>query len=211
MLFLSAVLGCEAGLEFERTAIKETLEPGTQKQAFVFPFVNSGSELVQINKVKGSCGCTTAQPEKTVYAPGEHGELKGTFTVGSREGWQEMSITVVSSDSVSGEEAKKLSLKYEIPRLLESQPSMLLWRTGTEPTEKAIVVELSDEYDVKIKAVEIDSDNFFIQLADGESENEKKILIRPKSTATGSTGKVRADVLINGKLEKNYYFYALVR
>jgi hypothetical protein len=88
---------------------------------------------------------------------------------------------------------------------------MLLWRTGCEPAEKTIVVTLSDQYDVKINAVEIDSEAFSIQLADGESENEKKILIKPKSTATGSTGKVKANVLINGKLEKNYYFYALVR
>jgi hypothetical protein len=200
-----------AGLEFEQVNLSDTVSPVLESYSYTFPFKNEGATPIEIIKVKSSCGCTTAKLEKMVYQPGEAGTIEGVFSKGSRTGKQEVSVSVISSNAVSGIETVELSLQLEIPQLLESNPSMVLWRTGSEPTEKAIAVKLSDKFDVQIKAVEIDSSTFSIQLVDGESPTEKKFLIKPVSTATSTTAKVMADVIINGKIEKKFYFYALVR
>lgn len=210
-MLLIATGFASAELAFENATISAVIPPDVSNYTFTFPFKNASTVSVEITGVKNSCGCTAAKPDKLTYLPGEEGTIEGSFSVGKRIGNQKVSVTVASTNSVSGINSKKLSLNLEIPQLLESTPSMLLWRMGSEPTEKAITVKLSDKFDVKVNAVEIDSENFSIQLTEGESPTEKKILIQPASTAVGTTGKVMANVIINGKIEKNYYFYALVR
>jgi len=202
-------LWVSADLEFKQQTLTATVPPGAETYAFSFPFKNTGTAPVEITEVKNSCGCTAAKPGKLTYQPGESGAIEGSFTVGKRIGKQKVTVTVVTGGAEPS--STKLSLDLEIPQLLESTPSMLLWREGSEPIEKEIHVKLATEYNIALERVSIDSEDFDIRLEDGNEVSGKKILIKPKTTEAGVTGKVMADVIINGEIEKKYYFYALVR
>ena len=67
----------------------------------VFILTNNGGDLLIIEKVQATCGCTVAEPEKTELAPGESTNLEVIFNSAHRNGPQKKSITVTSNDPVN--------------------------------------------------------------------------------------------------------------
>jgi len=63
-----------------------------------FIIKNAGDGLLLIDKVRTTCGCTVAQPEKKEIQPGESTKIKATLKLASRQGPQTKSITVESND-----------------------------------------------------------------------------------------------------------------
>ena len=65
-----------------------------------FEIFNSGDEDLIINKVKASCGCTAAQPEKDILKSGESTKIKVKFNSSRRSGKQKKYVYVFSNDKV---------------------------------------------------------------------------------------------------------------
>jgi len=66
-----------------------------------FEVFNSGDEDLVISKVKASCGCTAAQPEKDVLKSGESTKIKVTFNSSRRSGKQKKSVYIFSNDKIN--------------------------------------------------------------------------------------------------------------
>ena len=69
-----------------------------EKVSHVFILYNNGGDLLVINDVKATCGCTAAIPEKNEIAPGESTNLNVTFNSAGRKGKQLKNIFVSSND-----------------------------------------------------------------------------------------------------------------
>ncbi len=69
-----------------------------EKVEHEFIIKNAGDGLLLIDKVKTTCGCTVAQPEKKDLQPGESTKIKATLSLASRQGPQTKQITVESND-----------------------------------------------------------------------------------------------------------------
>lgn len=63
-----------------------------------FVVTNVGGDLLEINDVRASCGCTAAKPEKDKLAPGESTNIKVDFNSAGRSGKQTKIITVKTND-----------------------------------------------------------------------------------------------------------------
>jgi uncharacterized cupredoxin-like copper-binding protein len=63
-----------------------------------FIITNVGGDLLKINNVRASCGCTAAKPEKDELAPGESTNIKVDFNSTGRKGRQTKIITVKTND-----------------------------------------------------------------------------------------------------------------
>jgi len=63
-----------------------------------FVITNNGGDLLKINDVKASCGCTAAKPEKSELGPGESTNLSVTFNSKGRKGPQTKTVTVTTND-----------------------------------------------------------------------------------------------------------------
>ncbi len=63
-----------------------------------FVLTNNGSDILKIEDVKASCGCTAVKPEKNELAPGESTNLLVTFNSRGRKGPQTKTIHVTSND-----------------------------------------------------------------------------------------------------------------
>lgn len=86
-------------IEFEERNYNFGKVPKGQKQIEKeFVFKNTGNSDLKIRKIRTTCGCTTASPEKTVLKPGESSSFKAVFTPGSRRGVQRKSIYVITND-----------------------------------------------------------------------------------------------------------------
>ncbi len=63
-----------------------------------FEIQNTGDAELQITRVKASCGCTAAHPDKDVLKPGESTKVKVEFNSASRAGKQRKHVYVFSND-----------------------------------------------------------------------------------------------------------------
>ena len=68
------------------------------KVTHVFIITNNGGDLLIIEHVQASCGCTAATPEKNELAPGESTNLEVVFNSAGRNGAQKKNITIKSND-----------------------------------------------------------------------------------------------------------------
>ena len=68
------------------------------KVTHVFILTNNGGDLLIIEKVQASCGCTAANPDKNELAPGESTNLEVVFNSAGRNGAQKKNITIKSND-----------------------------------------------------------------------------------------------------------------
>ena len=68
-----------------------------------FVLTNNGGDVLKIENVKASCGCTAAKPEKSVLEPGESTNLVVTFNSRGRKGPQKKTIRVTSNDPINKE------------------------------------------------------------------------------------------------------------
>ena len=63
-----------------------------------FIIFNRGTNILKINRVKASCGCTAAMPEKSELEPGESTNLTVTFNSSGRNGAQKKLIRIETND-----------------------------------------------------------------------------------------------------------------
>jgi hypothetical protein len=64
----------------------------------IFVITNEGSDLLKIDTVWASCGCTAVMPAKKELKPGESTDLKVTFNSKGRSGRQRKTINVETND-----------------------------------------------------------------------------------------------------------------
>lgn len=145
---LCLVQSAHGRLVFEQEKLSLKAEPGQAKLEAVFKFVNGGTEPVTVTKVKPTCGCTiTNFKEEKTFQPGESGEIRSDFTVGSRRGTKDVTIAVQTAENVN----YRLSLSVEIPTVLEIKPKVLTWKLddlGAEQTTD-VIIHSPDAYTLK--------------------------------------------------------------
>jgi hypothetical protein len=126
-----------------------------QKVDHIYKFENRGNDTLEIKKVKTSCGCTAAILTDSTVPPGKTGEIKTTFSSGSKRGNIKKSITVLSNDpdtpsyklTISGKIIEDISIK---PRNIDFGSIAV-----DEETEKTVTVTIKSlsEPDFKINKV----------------------------------------------------------
>lgn len=82
-----------------------------------FVLKNIGTEKLVIEKVRASCGCTAAAPEKKELEPGESTSVKVTFDSHGRVGVQKKYVYIFSNDP----EQKQLRLAFTTKILKENE------------------------------------------------------------------------------------------
>ncbi len=81
LLFIALSSAAHAQLTWKTKKID--LHPGPNAETAVvhFHFRNTGREPVRITNVTTSCPCTEAVADRTLYRPGESGEITATYMV----------------------------------------------------------------------------------------------------------------------------------
>jgi hypothetical protein len=145
-----------------------------------FKFQNAGTKNVQITAIKASCGCVTAASEKDTFAPGEVGEVVVTFAYGDRTGQQEKAVAVQTSDP--NQPVKVLTLRVNLPRLLEIQPALVMWRIGEKPEAKQMDIKVQAGAIIGELTATSSSPDVAVRLEKGKSEGTYSLMVTPKET-----------------------------
>ncbi|MBO6513973.1 MAG: DUF1573 domain-containing protein [Phycisphaerales bacterium] len=132
-----------------------------------FKFKNTGSEDLEIQLVKPSCGCTVPDMEKTVYKPGESGVLKVTFDPTGKKGTVSRNITIYTNSSIKP--VHTIFLQSEVKPVVLTEPRVLAFEMtnkGQSNTKDIKIYGRFPEFKVK-RATTQDSDVFGIEIVDG--------------------------------------------
>ncbi|MCS7153004.1 MAG: DUF1573 domain-containing protein [Bacteroidia bacterium] len=84
--------------EFNTTEYNYGKIKAGEKVVYEFRLTNTGKKPLIIRKVKASCGCTAANPDKSELKPGESTTIKVTFDSTGRSGRDSKSVTVITND-----------------------------------------------------------------------------------------------------------------
>jgi len=128
-----------------------TAEEGTLVN-IEFPFKNVSGKTITVSSVKATCGCTAADLQKKVFAPGEGDVIKGTFNSKGRTGSQHKAITVTTDESETA--TYRLNFHGEVVSQVFLEPKMLNFGEIMQGAEKSMAFELFDYTD---KAIEVQS------------------------------------------------------
>lgn len=173
-----------------------------------FTFSNAGLKPVKITEVVSSCACTTAKPDKTLYAPGDKGEIVAVFTVGNRVGLQQKNIVVRTDDE--SEPVTILTMRVFIPEYVRVSPVVVYWRSNEENLPKTIRVEVVHTEPIRLLDVESTNDRLFGQLKTVKPGKEYEIVVSPDDTRepARATFRIRSD-FPKGR-PRTFYAYAQV-
>lgn len=85
-------------VQFDATEFSYGKIKAGEKVTHEFRLTNAGKKPLIIRKVKASCGCTAATPDKSELKPGESTTIKVTFDSTGRSGRDSKSVTVITND-----------------------------------------------------------------------------------------------------------------
>jgi hypothetical protein len=194
-LFLLCLFAGSAFGQLAWETTEQTFHSKQQDKEVVakYKFTNTGPKPIKIQNVQTSCGCTTAQLNKTYYAPGEWGEIETKFTFAGRTGKQEKAITVATTDNPT--QPTILKLHVYIEETVKIEPEIVLWRVGEQPDSKAIHITIADSSSAKIVSVISDNPALKVKLTELKPGKEYEAQITPESAVqpTAATLMIRTD------------------
>lgn len=83
-----------------------------------FVITNNGGDLLKINDVRASCGCTAANPDKKELKPGESTNIVVSFNSKGRKGPQLKTVTVSTNDP----ENQQVALTFKCNVIVKETP-----------------------------------------------------------------------------------------
>lgn len=167
-------------LVWSSTKIKGTADAGQQSFAAVFTFKNTGDKPVRLNSIKTSCGCTTATAGKTVYAPGETGELKAKIDLRGHIGHLEKMITVTTDDAPHS--PVTLTLDVTVPSIVDVLPRLLLWSRNGKAEPKEVTITAGGTIEVQLSNVVCGNPQFIIEQIADSPGRRYRLRVTPRST-----------------------------
>jgi|GEM_PF-547880 len=86
LLALSPLLPAQPRITFEQAVLNLGVVDEGERVRLVFPFENSGSEILIIKRIDTSCGCIRNMTDQREYQPGEKGKLELIYNSQGRLG-----------------------------------------------------------------------------------------------------------------------------
>ena len=213
-VLLSFSLPVRAALQWENLVAELHPKISDKETVAHFKYKNTGDQPVKIVAVKPSCGCTTAAPPQDPIAPGASGEITATFHIGDRVGMQTKTIHVQTDETPDANTT--LTLKADVPSLLEITPTFLYWskkEPGVEPRYIDVKVGknfkvtkltvTSTDPEVKVAAEKVpDSTDFRIKVTPPKTNRPINAALKiipdfPKDTPKNFYANVRVDAHVD--------------
>lgn len=139
----------------------------------IFKFKNTGGGVLQIKRVRTSCGCTAALVSQKKLEPGGTGEIKATFNTKRYRGRQKKSIYVASNDPKNPN--LRLQLSATILTAAHLSPRRVNFRDLTRGEEVSRTVQvIADMPALKITGVTADPDIFQARIVSQPGEENKQ-------------------------------------
>lgn len=116
-----------------------------EKVPHVFKFTNTGDEILKIDRVRSSCGCTAVLVSEKEIPPGGMGEIKANFDSARFRGDVTKTIYVYNNDPVRP--TRQLHIKGKILQKIAIEPSQVNFGTVGVDEEVSATLVLRNRID----------------------------------------------------------------
>jgi Protein of unknown function (DUF1573) len=181
-LSILLTVAAHAQLKWEETTVALHPAIGDKQAVAHFKYENAGKTPIHFKSVRASCGCTAARTQQNVVNPGEKGAITATFNIGGRVGLQIKTVTVQTDDPNAKRATTILTMKVDVPQLLNILPTLVYWQNGEQPQPKTITVKANNNAPVKKLDVHSSNPIFTAKVEPGAGPGEFKISVQPTST-----------------------------
>ena len=133
----------------------------------IYEFKNTGSETLEIQLIKPSCGCTVPEMEKKSYEPGETGTMKVTFDPSGKKGAISRNITIYTNSS--SKPVHTLIVQSFVKPVVITKPRILAFdmtQKGQSQTKDISIYGRFEDFKVT-RATTTDPDVFAVEVVDG--------------------------------------------
>ena len=208
LLLLSLAATASAQLRWENPVQQFHRAPEDREVETRFAFKNSGEKSVTIEKVRTSCGCTTATPNKKTYAPGESGEITAKFRFGSRTGPLRKTISVTTDDLPA--QPTVLDLRVWVQDPITVQPALVFWRVGDPPEPKSVQLTAPGPA-VRIKGITSTNPRVVATLQTVKEGSAYTVSIRPSETTQKEAAEFIVQTDFPPDAPRSYKIFARVK
>lgn len=181
-LFYPAIASAKPDIAFSDTYFDFGQIYQNKKVEHIFTFKNEGDQVLSVDKVKTSCGCTAAVLSNKAVKPGETGEIGVTFNPAHRTGKQKKTIYVNSDDPV--EPVVQLTIEASVKVDLEASPDAVYFsqvKTGQSVTKEVALKNTGQE---TMSILSIDTDKAAISVKMSPKQTKLPVSLKPGASFT---------------------------
>lgn len=169
-----------ANLSWDRTEARLEMGPDQTDISATFTVTNQSDEILRIDRVKTSCGCTGSVTSKKIIEPGESAEIVGSFNRGKRKGKVTNKLLVYLDGKP--DPVATLHMIVQIPSLLDLQPAIVYWTQKSDQKERRVQVDLDERYLTELSSIEYDTTKLKVtEEEDPTGEADTILVIEPLS------------------------------
>jgi hypothetical protein len=160
--------------------------PEETKVKVDFPFTNETDKTVVVKETVGDCTCTSIEISggRRAYEPGESGVIRLNFDIGAAVGKVEKGASIWVDDDSKDSPSHRLTMKVDIPILVEMEPKTLKWEIGQNAEPKTIKFKMHGDKPIHIRSVTPSTDNFNQELKTIEEGRSYELVVTPKDSST---------------------------
>jgi hypothetical protein len=166
----------------------------TDELRYQFKFTNEGGQTLNIYEVKPSCGCTTTELPKNIFAPGEEGAIELVF---HPKGYGPQTKTITVKSNSGGSERITLYIKSQVTPFVQFDPRSVRFDEvpSSEGREEEVRVTCRDTSAV-FGSPQCTNPNFEVQWTEPPVNGKGKFVVRLKPGAPKGNviNKVKLDV-----------------
>lgn len=119
-----------------------------------FKFKNTGTDILKIERIQSTCGCTVPELEKKEYQPGEEGIVKVSFHAPTAKTKTTKHLYIISNDPETPR--SELTVKAEVVVKVEVSPEIMNLRLDEENAGAPnLVVKGLDDREFAIRGVTV--------------------------------------------------------
>ena len=197
-----------ASLAWDSMEISQTAGLGEKSVRAIFKFKNTGVTPVEIKETVSSCGCTTVQLAKKIYATGETGQIEAVLDIGDRQGLQVKTIKIITDGAG---DPVVLTMKTLIPRVLEIKPAFVYWKRGEVPNSIKVMLAVDTEEPVNIVGVASSNLNMQAQIEVLIPGKSYALEVFPLSTDESFKAVISLKTDYPAKNPRTFYVHAAIK
>lgn len=186
-------LSAKEGFTFIKNKIAVTAKPDATKVTVPYHFENKTDRTLTIARYDSACSCLSAKVSKSklIYKPGEKGEIRVQFAIGSFSGTVIKTVLLWTTDDEDDKPSTVMSVELTIPVLLELEPTSLLWNQNEEPKAKTIKLRVNNDKPIRIIEHAGTNEDFLYNLKTIREGWEYELEVTPKNTDAPSFGMIK--------------------
>ena len=195
LLTLLATLSsnAESPLSFDSLKKSVTVEANALKTTVPYTFENTSKNTVTISRWDSACSCLNARIKgsKMTYKPGEKGEIRIDFELGSFSGTQAKTVMLWTEKDSAASPSIILTAAVTIPTLFEISPKSLVWDMNDTKEPKTFKIKVHDDKPINISNHNGTNDTFPYTIKTIKEGWEYEITVTPSDVSTPSIGMIK--------------------